>query len=585
MMVRNGNLFDYPYSEALSSMAYLVDELIINVGISDDGTLATIEGLARDEPKIRIIQNPWPLEDSSKTRGGLILSEQTNLALQECTGDWCFHLQADELLHEKDFPIILDALSYYKENEDIEGLLFDYVHFYGSYDVIQESRSAYRREVRIIKRNSGARSVGDAQSFRKADGSKLRVVPCGAKIYHYGWVRAPHTMKDKTTFMDQLYHGTFKVKEGALPTGDNYRYKKFWGLKPFKGSHSRFMKERIAQKGWNWDLASSPLVWSYKDLSKILLDCFEKLTGNRLFEYRSYEQVTPKINSDDERPLATLILATYEMPHHLSLVLAALRNQSATSYEVIVCDDGSGEETKQLIDDFVNSVTFRVSHIWQENKGFRKCRILNQGLNKALGKTAIFLDGDCIPHRHFVKDHLALQKPGTYVAGRRVELGQKISAWLSSHAIEGGFFDRPSLRMLLSVVFGGSEHFQRTIRYPWKYVRKLLGMLRIDDMKGCNFSVSMNALRSINGFDEDFEGYGREDTDVEIRLQNLGFKIQSAKGLALQFHAWHPRREFTPSNEGRLEEVIKSKKVRCKSGMAERAKKSPPDSSIQSQST
>jgi hypothetical protein len=128
--------------------------------------------------------------------------------------------------------------------------------------------------------------VGDAQSFRRADQSKLVVVESGARIFHYGWVRSPQAMKEKTEFMDSLYHGGVTRQDGSPVTGDNYRYKKFWGLRPFAGNHPGTMQERISKKGWHWDLDRSKFVWEWKDLVKISLDLFERSTGHRLFEYK-----------------------------------------------------------------------------------------------------------------------------------------------------------------------------------------------------------------------------------------------------------------------------------------------------------
>jgi hypothetical protein len=295
-LVRNGTQFDYPYLESLRSLLPLVDELVINVGIGDDDTLSHIQAFAEQEGagKVKYFESRWPLDDPEKKKGGLILAEQTNLALDRCTGDWCIYLQADEVFHEDDHARLRDAMERTLHASGVEGLLFDYVHFYGSFDVVQETRSAYRREVRAFKRSSGARSVGDAQSFRKGDGSKLQVVRAGARVFHYGWVRTPEAMKVKTYFMDQLYHGDpdEKAKETGTPhTGDNYRYKKFWGLRAFRGTHPSVMKERIQKKGWHWDLAGSPLVWTWKDSKKIVLDLIERATGHRFFEYRSYRLI------------------------------------------------------------------------------------------------------------------------------------------------------------------------------------------------------------------------------------------------------------------------------------------------------
>jgi hypothetical protein len=295
-LIRNGTRFDYPYLESLKSLLPLVDELVVNVGVGDDDTWARIQDFARTSDKVKLVifESEWPLNDPEKKKNGQILSEQTNLALDQCAGDWCIYLQADEIFHEDDYPALRKAIEAAQARPEVDGLLFDYVHFYGSFDVIQHSRGAYRREVRAFKRESGARSVGDAQSFRKADGSKLRVFRSGARVFHYGWVRTPEAMREKTFFMDQLYHGDPEAKAAAerIPhTGDNYRYKRFFGLYPYRGTHPAVMTERIRSKGWHWDLASSPLAWEWSDVKKIGLDWIERLTGVRLFEYRSYRQL------------------------------------------------------------------------------------------------------------------------------------------------------------------------------------------------------------------------------------------------------------------------------------------------------
>jgi hypothetical protein len=294
-IIRNGEQFDYPYLESLRSLLPLVDEVHVNVGVGDDATLETLKRFSAEEGvgKIRLFESEWPLDDPEKRKGGRILAEQTNLALERCTGDWCLYLQADEILHEDDYPAIREAMSSGLERSDVDGLLFDYRHFYGSYDIVQDSRSAYRREVRAVKRSSGARSVGDAQSFRLPDGTKPRVLRAKARIFHYGWVRTPDAMKEKTAFMDSLYHGKDVERADGRPyTGDNYRYKRIWGLRRFTETHPGAMLARIRLKNWNWDFENSPLVFARKDFTKIPLDFFEKMTGIRLFEYRSYHLVS-----------------------------------------------------------------------------------------------------------------------------------------------------------------------------------------------------------------------------------------------------------------------------------------------------
>lgn len=223
-LIRNGVKFDYPFVESLRSLLPLVDELVVNVGVGEDATLAAVREFAEREGggKVRIFESHWPLDDPEKRRGGQILAEQTNLALDRCTGEWCIYLQADEVFHEADAAGLRAAMERFESDPGVEALVFQYVHLYGSFDVVQISRSAYRREVRAIKRSSGLRSIGDAQSFRKPDGAKPRAALIPARVFHYGWVRTPEAMKEKTVFMDSLYHGAKKAEAGA-PVGGSER--------------------------------------------------------------------------------------------------------------------------------------------------------------------------------------------------------------------------------------------------------------------------------------------------------------------------------------------------------------------------
>ena len=311
-LVRNGVQFDYPFLESWRSLLPLVDEFILNVGVGDDATLLMAEKFAREEGqgKVKIFESVWPLHDPEKKKSGIILSEQTNLALDRCTHDWCFYLQADEVLHEEDYPKIQATLALAENNRSLEAIVFEYCHFYGSFNVIQKTRSAYRREMRLIRKSSGARSVGDAQSFRKQGGQKLTALLSSARIFHYGWVRTPEAMREKTVFMDQLYHGDQAAAGLPKPdqspakktspavknppavnkphTGDNYLYKRFWGLFEYRGRHPAVMQKRIREKGWNWDLKKSPFIFTRGDFKKFLLDLYERFTGHRPFEFKSY---------------------------------------------------------------------------------------------------------------------------------------------------------------------------------------------------------------------------------------------------------------------------------------------------------
>ena len=167
-IIRNGVKYGYPFIESIKSMLPICDEFIVGVGDSDDGTRDRITGI--NDPKIKIIDTKW---DMSRRSGGLILSEQTNIVLKECSGDWVFYIQSDEVADEREFDKVRNTLKLCEKHPDIEGIAFEYVHFYGSYFTVQAGRNWYQREVRIIRNNRGIVSHGDAQGFRK-NGKKIK---------------------------------------------------------------------------------------------------------------------------------------------------------------------------------------------------------------------------------------------------------------------------------------------------------------------------------------------------------------------------------------------------------------------------
>ncbi len=245
-IIRNGVLYAYPFKEAILSVLPLCDEFIVNVGKSDDATLDEIKAL--NEPKIKIIETEW---DMSLRKGGKVLSVETNKALKECSGDWCFYIQSDEVLHEKYIPEIKYNLEKYLNNDNVDGLRFNYKHFYGSYDYYQDNyRKWYIREVRIIKNKENIVSWGDAMDFRYPDGSKLKMKDINAEIFHYGWVKPPHKLLEKRAAFERLYHNDDKVNEimNNVTTFDD-----LGNLKKYTGTHPSVMKKLISENNWKFD--------------------------------------------------------------------------------------------------------------------------------------------------------------------------------------------------------------------------------------------------------------------------------------------------------------------------------------------
>lgn len=278
-----------------------------------------------------------------------------------------------------------------------------------------------------------------------------------------------------------------------------------------------------------------------------------------------------QLGSTGSIPKASIILATYDWPEALAMVLSGLVTQSERSFEVMIADDGSDERTKAVIAGYQKRVAFPIHHFWQPHQGFRKSRILNEAIRAARGETLIFLDGDCVPHREFVEQHVALQEKGRYVCGRRVDLSKEYTEQLNPAQIEGGAVNGVGCGIfdlwLDSLKKNGSKPFHRAYMVKNPTLRRLCGLDKVVDLKGCNFSVSRADMLAIDGFDQSYEGYGREDTDVEIRLQNLGLSIKSAKNLCLQFHLWHEPRAFTPVNEDLLAAAKSEKRVKALRGL------------------
>ncbi|GAA0558323.1 glycosyltransferase family protein [Chitinophaga japonensis] len=281
--VRNAIKLDYPVVESISSILPLCDEVIVCVGNSTDDTLQLIESIG--SPKIRILHSVW---DDSLKEGGRVLAVETNKALDEVSADttWAFYIQADEVVHEDDYPAIRAAMEQYKDDTRVEGLLFKYIHFYGGYDYVGDSRIWYNHEIRIVRNQPGLRSYKDAQGFRLHD-RKLQVKPVQAHIYHYGWVKDPlEAGLKKWQNTVQLYHGHDTEKIRPILESRHFDYSGIDSLRRFTGRHPAFMQDRVARQHWQfeWDISRK----NFKSFRRRLLHWIEEKTGRRLFDYRNY---------------------------------------------------------------------------------------------------------------------------------------------------------------------------------------------------------------------------------------------------------------------------------------------------------
>lgn len=284
--IKNGLTLGYPILESVLSIESICDEVIINVGFEDrdltldDGTYKYLTENLTD-PKYKILKSWW---DPTLKKNGIILSQQTNIALKACTGDYCQYIQGDECVHEDDLKYILAGVEKMEKDRRIDGLIFNYMHFYGNVDTYKYTRNLYRREVRLIRNHKNIKSWLDAQGFRNADDTKIyaRLIP--ARIFHYGWARAEQVMKKKVKVFDTLYHEKdINRKE--------FQYERNWGLTKFLDTHPKVMSSWIEKNKNPIDLMSLPLSWGSNLFGLVITDTIEKFTGYRIGEYKNYRKI------------------------------------------------------------------------------------------------------------------------------------------------------------------------------------------------------------------------------------------------------------------------------------------------------
>jgi len=279
--VRNAIKYDYPVVEAIKSILPICDEVVVAVGNSEDETLELIQSIG--SPKIRIIETVW---DDSLREGGRVLAVETDKAFKAISpdSDWAFYIQGDEALHEKYLDVVKEAMIKYNNDPDIEGLLFRYLHFYGSYDYVGESYRWYRREVRVIKNRQDIFSYRDAQGFRKKPDEKLNVKLIDAEIYHYGYVREPKAMQGKQKSFNKYWHSDQWIEKNVA-SDEEFDYSNIDALTMFKGTHPEVMRKRIDAMNWKFSYDLSKKKFKLKDRLKRIV---EKITGWRPGEYKNY---------------------------------------------------------------------------------------------------------------------------------------------------------------------------------------------------------------------------------------------------------------------------------------------------------
>lgn len=281
-IVSNAVRLGFPIVPAIQSLLEVCDDVVVNVGPADDGTLDLLATI-RDR-RLRTIRGRWDLGE-----GNRVLSIETNRALAEVRGDWAIYLQADEVLHEADAPRLRESLAEARADAAIEGLLFDYLHFYGNFRRIATNRTWIRREVRAVRPGTSVQSYRGAQGFRAHPGGRrVRARRGGCRVFHYGWTRPIAALNVKREVDHALRHS----RDGhPLPPPFPGCLPGEIGLVPYAGSHPAVAQPWIAQLAATLPSDVLPIRWSARQVQLAVLYGLERLTGWRPFEFRNYTVV------------------------------------------------------------------------------------------------------------------------------------------------------------------------------------------------------------------------------------------------------------------------------------------------------
>lgn len=307
-MGKNALKLYYPMRQSIESILPLVDEFVVALGDSDEDDFTREEVEAIGSDKIRIVDTVWDIE---KYPRGMEHAHQTDLAKNLCTGDWLFYLQSDEVVHEQDLEPIRKRCEELLDDQEVEGLLFRYRHFWGDYEHLQDGHTWYRREIRIIRNHPEIHSWESAQSFRRIPGFdglnyrqqegtyKLKVARVDAEIFHYGWVRPPRIMQNKVRALNINHRGIegVAVMEAAHHFDREYDYGNLSRLTRYEGTHPKVMQSWMEGFDWKDQLrytgpsrSQNPHRAKHDKLKYRVITWIEKnlLGGGRLGEFANY---------------------------------------------------------------------------------------------------------------------------------------------------------------------------------------------------------------------------------------------------------------------------------------------------------
>ncbi|MGZ3688340.1 MAG: glycosyltransferase [Bdellovibrionota bacterium] len=270
-------------------------------------------------------------------------------------------------------------------------------------------------------------------------------------------------------------------------------------------------------------------------------------------------------------PRITVIATTYNQSRDLDLYLRSLAAQQGApqDFEVVIADDGSKQDTRAVLNGWrERHFGGRLKHVWHDDEGYRKSKILNSAIRESQGDYLIFTDSDLIVHPRFVADHHAVAGVNSFFMGRRVDLGESASEWVRAHPEK--LFSASFYLQVIASAFGpgASRNVKRALRIAPPALARAMGCMRVPDLLGSNFSMDRELLYRVNGFDESSEHYWGEDGDLFVRVRNSGARIFGRKSYAVQLHLWHPQRKPAEGAERAYEKKLADSSYRtCRAGI------------------
>jgi hypothetical protein len=278
-IVRNADVLDFPVEASLRSILPLCDELVVNVGVSEDNTLERVRSIG--DPRIRVLESTWDF-----SRGEAVLREETARAMRACRAPWGLCIQADEVLHEQSLSLLDDAVASADRDPRVEGLVVRYHHIFGDPETEAINRRWYRREVRVVRLGAAydVRPYRDAQGFRVGPAMRrVRARLTDAEMFHYGWLRSAAALRSRGTVDRSLYPGRW-----VPPVDQAAVLRWFPGLTPFRGTHPAVAREWVAARARDPGRIVTPPFFAAEHLRFYASDLVERLTGRRPFEFRNY---------------------------------------------------------------------------------------------------------------------------------------------------------------------------------------------------------------------------------------------------------------------------------------------------------